>query len=145
MAPGACGSKAHAEHTLGCGGRRVLVSRKWTGKTLKIHQADRAEVVRQTLLAAGVEVPELERIDASVVREDGQQRFQWRVWDPLEARAPVYRQVMTRAIAQRIQWRTDYEAAKARAGPTNAPPRPPDNQRPLLGVASVKGERSELT
>ena len=58
MVPGQCPFKAHDWENLGCGGRRVLVSRKWTGKTLKDHKADRAEVVRQVLEAAGVEVPE---------------------------------------------------------------------------------------
>ena len=55
MLPGACPAKAHDEEHLGVGGRRVLVSRKWTGKTLDRHRADRAEVVRQTLQAAGGE------------------------------------------------------------------------------------------
>ena len=59
MRPGCCPAKAHDVEHLGCGGRRVLVSRRWTGKTLKGHKADRAEVVRQTLLAAGVEAPDL--------------------------------------------------------------------------------------
>jgi hypothetical protein len=29
--PGECSSKAHTREHLGCGGRRVLVFRKWTG------------------------------------------------------------------------------------------------------------------
>lgn len=143
MVPGECTSKAHAEHSMGCGGRRVLVSRKWTGKTLQRHKADRAEVVRQTLLAAGVEVPELERLDTDVVRQDGEQRFQWRIWDAGEDRAPVYRTVLSRAITKQVQWRTDYQAAKARAGPATTAPRPPDNCRTVLVEGSVKGERSD--
>ena len=55
MVPGSCPGKAHDPENLGCGGRRVLVSRKWTGKTLKGHAADRAEVVRQVLAAAGID------------------------------------------------------------------------------------------
>lgn len=131
MRPGWCPGKAHLEHTLGCGGRRVLVSRSWTGKTLQGHKADRAEVVRQTLLAAGVEVPDQHRFSVAMTRDDGQQRFAWKVWNPLTATVPVYRHVMTQALAEKLRWRADYEKAKARASPvpSNAPPRPPDNEQ----------------
>src|SRR5690606_16421458 len=124
-------------------GRRVLVSRKWTGKTLKGHKADRAEVVRQTLLAAGLDIPERERIAADVKRDDGQRRYEWRVWDPLDSTVPVYRQVMVRALAERLRWRADYEKAKAACSPATGPPRPPDNQPIELSDVSVKGERSD--
>ena len=50
------------------------------------------------------------------------------------ATTPIYRQVMTRAIAEQIRWKTAYERAKDDLGRANAPPRPPDNQR-----ASVRG------
>ncbi len=39
--PGACKGKAHRREYLGYAGRRVLVSRKWSGKTLADHRADR--------------------------------------------------------------------------------------------------------
>ena len=39
--PGACKGKAHRREHLGYAGRRVLVSRKWSGKTLADHRADR--------------------------------------------------------------------------------------------------------
>jgi hypothetical protein len=41
-ATGHCPSKAHDRDHLGLGGRRVLVSRRWTGKTPDEHRADRA-------------------------------------------------------------------------------------------------------
>ncbi|WP_394346868.1 replication initiator [Thermobifida fusca] len=41
MRPGFCTSKAHRREHLGYAGRRVLVSRKWSGKTLANHKADR--------------------------------------------------------------------------------------------------------
>jgi hypothetical protein len=143
MRPGACPSKAHDRLHLGCGGRRVLVSRKWTGKTLKGHQADRAEVVRQTLLAAGAEVADLDRMSASQLRPDGRPRYEWKFWNPTRSSTPLYRQVMTQSIAERLRWKSTYEAAKARASPANAPPRPPDSQPSLFAAAAVKGERSE--
>ena len=46
LVPGHCPSKAHDREHLGVGGRRVLVSRGWSGKTLTEHKADRAAVVR---------------------------------------------------------------------------------------------------
>ncbi|GAA3724575.1 replication initiator [Salinactinospora qingdaonensis] len=48
MRPGFCRSKAHKREHLGYAGRRVLVSRKWSNKTLADHRADRlAWVLRQ--------------------------------------------------------------------------------------------------
>ena len=121
MAPGSCPAKAHDREHLGCGGRRVLVSRNWSGKTLSRHKADRAEVVRQTLLAAGVDVPETGRLSADVQGPDGRPRYEWRIFDPLESAAPIYRQVLSHALAERLRWRAEYEAAKARASPDELP------------------------
>ena len=42
-----------ARENLGLGGRRVLVSRQWSGKTLSEHRADRATVVREALTSPG--------------------------------------------------------------------------------------------
>ena len=52
MRAGACRSKAHSRTHLGHAGRRVLVSRRWSGKTLTDHRADRATFVRAVLLEA---------------------------------------------------------------------------------------------
>jgi hypothetical protein len=41
LVPGACKGKAHRRTHLGYAGRRVLVSRKWSGKTLADHRGDR--------------------------------------------------------------------------------------------------------
>ena len=41
LIPGACKGKAHDPQHLGYAGRRVLASRKWSGKTLADHRADR--------------------------------------------------------------------------------------------------------
>ena len=43
LAPGRCKGKAHDADHLGYAGRRVLVSRKWSGKTLADHRADRQD------------------------------------------------------------------------------------------------------
>ncbi|MGH3522483.1 MAG: replication initiator [Mycobacterium sp.] len=55
MTPGRCKGKAHQPQHLGIAGRRVLVSRKWSNKTLEDHRAERSEFVRQLLQAAGIQ------------------------------------------------------------------------------------------
>ncbi len=52
--PGSCRSKAHRREHLGYAGRRVLVSRKWSGKTLADHKADRLAWVLDALGVNGV-------------------------------------------------------------------------------------------
>ena len=49
LVPGCCKGKAHDADHLGYAGRRVLVSRKWSGKTLADHRADRKEWLLATL------------------------------------------------------------------------------------------------
>src|ERR1017187_6612495 len=49
MRPGRCSGKAHRREYLGYAGRRVLVSRKWSGKTLADHRADRQAWLMATL------------------------------------------------------------------------------------------------
>jgi excisionase family DNA binding protein len=46
--PGRCKGKAHRPEYLGMGGRRVLVSRKWSGKTLDDHRDERGAVCSAT-------------------------------------------------------------------------------------------------
>ena len=77
LVAGRCAGKAHDRENLGLGGRRVLVSRQWSGKTLAEHRADRATVVREALQAAGMLAPEIERMAATVLATDGKPRFMW--------------------------------------------------------------------
>ncbi|WP_433470177.1 replication initiator [Spirillospora sp. CA-128828] len=56
LTPGYCKGKAHRHEHLGYGGRRVLVSRKWSGKTLADHKADRKAWVLARLAEAGIPV-----------------------------------------------------------------------------------------
>ncbi len=52
--PGRCKGRVHQKATLGMGGRRVLVSRQWSGKTLADHKEDTKTWVRAVLgLSAG--------------------------------------------------------------------------------------------
>ena len=75
LIPGHCASKSHDREHLGVGGRRVLVSRGWSGKTLTEHKADRAAVVRAALEAAEIDTPAADRMAAETLHDDGQPRF----------------------------------------------------------------------
>jgi hypothetical protein len=59
LTPGYCKGKAHRREHLGYGGRRVLVSRKWSGKTLAQHKNDRKEWVLARLAEAGIRPADL--------------------------------------------------------------------------------------
>src|SRR5829696_5338530 len=121
LIPGRCWSKAHDRENLGLGGRRVLVSRDWSGKTLAEHRADRATVVREALLSAGVVAPETERLAASVLASDGLPRFVWTDERPDPA---SYTRVILASIAERQRWRTQYQEAVDTVSATG-PPEPP--------------------
>jgi hypothetical protein len=117
LTPGACTAKAHDRHHLGLGGRRVLVSRDWTGKTLTQHAADRADIVRQVLAEAGIEAPDTGRMAADTTGADGRPRYLWTRIEPRDQDAITYRQAIGAAIRERVRWREEYEQAKNRAGP----------------------------
>lgn len=118
MVPGMCPSKAHDRECLGLGGRRVLVSRHWTGKTLTDHRTDRAAVVRAVLEEAGIEAPEANRLAADVLDDDGRPRF---VWEDVPARERDYATAVAISLRQRQAWREQYERAKQLTGPPSGP------------------------
>jgi hypothetical protein len=114
--PGHCTHKAHDRANLGLGGRRVLVSRKWTGKTLAGHRADRAAVVRAALEEAGIDPDDHDEL--AVTGADG--RWSWELLGRSRVDEQTYVTVVAQAIGTRQRWRQQYEAAKAaaaRAGP----------------------------
>ncbi|MGH8883042.1 MAG: replication initiator, partial [Stackebrandtia sp.] len=49
LKPGNCRARVHQRATLGLGGRRILISREWSGKTLLDHRADARTWVRALL------------------------------------------------------------------------------------------------
>jgi hypothetical protein len=114
MVPGQCKHKAHDRANLGLGGRRVLVSRKWSGKTLAGHKADRAAVVRAALEEAGFDPDDHDEL--SVSGTDG--RWSWELLGRSRIDERTYAAAIAEAITTRQRWRTQYETAKAaRAGP----------------------------
>jgi len=71
MRPGFCRGKVHQRATLGLGGRRVLVSRLWSGKTLAEDRYDRRAWVRQLLaVTSALDATEEEQ-------EQSASRFAW--------------------------------------------------------------------
>ena len=101
MRPGFCQGKAHRREHLGYGGRRVLVSRKWSGKTLADHKHERRAWVLATL-----------GIPADQIDPD---RY---AWEPVTSTDPGVLPLahrLLRAIAERQRWRRALEEAKARA------------------------------
>jgi replication initiator protein RepSA len=105
--PGHCKGKAHRRATLGLPGRRVLVSRKWSGKTINDHKADRKAFVVDMLAAVGIVKPVT---DTS--------RLMWRKVDPSDQNAPPRAHLLMHAISERIRWHAEYDRALlAASGP----------------------------
>jgi hypothetical protein len=113
MQPGHCSRPAHQLENLGHGGRRVLVSRDWSDKTLAEHKADRAEIVRAALAEAGIEPPATDRFSADQTCDDGTPRY---VWEPVDidhaTDRQTYRVIIRRLITERLRWQQEYDAAK---------------------------------
>jgi hypothetical protein len=99
MRPGACRGKAHRREYLGYAGRRVLVSRKWSGKTLADHRADRKNWLTQTL--------GLPATDPA--------RYAWEPVNPGDYdHMPVARRLL-HVVADRIRWQQALDQARRRA------------------------------
>ena len=125
MTPGACKAKAHKREHLGYGGRRVLVSRKWSGKTLTDHRHERRAFV---LALLGID-PATESATAGDKTSD---RY---VWEPINPnQAPPLATRLLRAVAQRQTWRAAYESARDGNGP-------PAVQKPLTLTHATEGEK----
>ncbi|MEO3937539.1 replication initiator [Dermatophilaceae bacterium Soc4.6] len=122
LAPGRCQSPTHDRENLGLGGRRVLVSRQWSGKTLTEHRADRRAVVTAVLTAAGIDPGDADQMAADRTLLDGSPRY---VWGDVEPGDVDYVAVIAASLRQANRWRQQYEEAKAaaegRASPAAVP------------------------
>ena len=121
MTPGQCKGKAHKPEHLGIAGRRVLVSRKWSGKTLADHAGERAVFVRQLLERTGVR--------PGYAVDDGP--FEWEPTKAGDPDVPTRPALLLQAIAQRQRWKADYDAALLLAGDD-----PPDQRSATEGTAA---------
>jgi Replication initiator protein, pSAM2 len=135
MVPGHCKHKAHDRANLGLGGRRVLVSRQWTGKTLAGHRADRAAVVRAALEEAGIDPDDHDEL--SVSGTDG--RWSWELLGRSRVDEPTYAAAIAEQITTRHRWRAQYETAKATTAARAGPAPPADVVRQFDPIAERKG------
>jgi len=91
--------QSHRREHLGYAGRRVLVSRKWSGKTLADHRADRKAWLTGTL---GLPATDSTRY----------------TWEPVRPGDPDHMppgQRLLHVVADRIQWQTALEQARRQA------------------------------
>ena len=105
LRPGCCKGKAHRREHLGYAGRRVLVSRKWSGKTLADHRAD-----RKAWLTGMLGLPATDPSRYS--------------WEPVRPGDPDHMppgQRLLHVVADRIQWQTALEQARRRAAEDGPP------------------------
>nr|WP_221475192.1 helitron helicase-like domain-containing protein [Sphaerisporangium rubeum] len=121
MRPGCCRSKAHKPEHLGYAGRRVLVSRKWSGKTLSEHKHDRRAWV-------------LQQLGLSATDDDtpaDPHRYSWRPVTPADRDVPPLAARLLTEIANRQRWRAALQQAQARADgqPTEELSATPVNRR----------------
>ncbi len=101
LRPGRCTGKAHRRDHLGHAGRRVLVSRKWSGKTLADHRADRKAWLLDTL---GISEPDPARYS----------------WAPVKPGDPDHMppaQRLLHVVADRQRWHVALAQARASAPP----------------------------
>ncbi|MEV0624724.1 replication initiator [Nonomuraea wenchangensis] len=101
MAPGRCRSKAHKPEHLGYAGRRVLVSRKWSNKTLAEHKQDRRTWVLEALGQADQPVDP--------------HRYVWRPVPAGDANVPPLAVRLLRSIHERQRWRNHMNQLQAQA------------------------------
>jgi hypothetical protein len=99
MLPGRCTGKAHRREYLGYPGRRVLVSRKWSGKTLADHRADRKAWLLETL----------------GITDTDPARFMWEPVTPGDPDHMPPAQRLLHVVADRFAWKQALDEARRRA------------------------------
>jgi hypothetical protein len=114
LRPGACKGKAHHRDHLGYPGRRVLVSRKWSGKTLADHRGDRKAWLTETL-----------GLPATDPR-----RYTWEAVAPGDPDHMPTGQRLLHVVADRIRWQTALDQARRKAAGQ------PPGQLPATGAAA---------
>jgi hypothetical protein len=104
LVPGCCKGKAHRREYLGYPGRRVLVSRKWSGKTLADHRGDRKAWLTEML-----------GLPATDPR-----RYTWELVNPGDQDHMPNGQRLLHVVADRMRWLTALEQARRRAADLSA-------------------------
>jgi len=104
MRPGHCRGKAHRRAYLGYAGRRVLVSRRWSGKTLTDHKAD-----RRAWLLAMLGLPGLSATDAG--------RYSWQRVTPADPDHIPPAAALLHVLTDRSRQKAALALARERHGP----------------------------
>src|SRR5271166_585883 len=99
LVPGSCKGKAHDADHLGYAGRRVLVSRKWSGKTLADHRADRRDWLLSTLGVSATDPA----------------RYAWEPVAPGDPDHMEHTRLLLHAVADRARWQAALAEARRRA------------------------------
>jgi len=100
LVPGACKGKAHRPEHLGYAGRRVLVSRRWSGKTLADHRGDRQAWLLEMLGLSATQSSPL---------------YQWHRVTPADYDyLPLTRRLIC-VIHDRMRWKQALDEARRRA------------------------------
>ncbi|MFI5491862.1 replication initiator [Actinoplanes sp. NPDC051859] len=110
LQPGRCKGRTHQRATLGIGGRRILISRDWSGKTLADHRADTRAWVRALL---GVTTDAHTAEPAAPDEPIG--TYAWELAHPQDPDLAPLGHRLLRALSHRVQWRTALLAAQDRA------------------------------
>ena len=105
LKPGYCKGKAHRREHLGYAGRRVLVSRKWSGKTLADHRADRRAWLTATLGISATDPA----------------RYPWETVTPGDPDHMPNAQRLLHVVADRQRWQAALAEARRRAAGQRVP------------------------
>lgn len=110
---GRCNRRAHKPEHVGVIGRRIITSRQWVGYTLPELREQRAENIRQTLSAGGIE-------------PDPDPRSGWTYEMPgrNDPDVPDRTDMLVTSIAERARMRAQYEAALRYIAEQSADPVP---------------------
>jgi hypothetical protein len=117
MRPGCCRAKAHKPTHLGYGGRRVLVSRKWTAKDLADHRHDRRAHVLAVLGRGTDDQPGSGESSATEPPDDSGGAVLWELAKQTDPDVPPLPRRVLRLIAHATRWRAEYRTA--RDGPSS--------------------------
>ena len=113
LLPGRCTGKVHQRQTLGYTGRRVLISRNWSGKTLTDHRHDNRDYIHAVLVAAGVD-------DQDHAEQPRTGRFYYEPARTGDPDVPPLQHRLAHAIAVRQRWRQQLHHAR-NTGPPDVP------------------------
>jgi hypothetical protein len=122
---GFCRGKVHHPDTLGLGGRRVLVSRLWSGMTLADHKYNRNKWVANLLQVTRRADQDIDHEHADTIRQAREglapEPIAWDWVRPGDPGVPDRAHIQLRYIATKTRQREQIQAAKAAAEADHPP------------------------